>query len=53
MKSFFLNIIFATFALYASAQNTLTLKQAVEIGIKNNIDVLQADLANAKSRYRI
>lgn len=34
MKSFFLNIVFATFTLFASAQQTLTLKQAVEIGIK-------------------
>ncbi len=49
MKLFFLNILFATFALNASAQNTLTLKQAVEIGIKNNIDVLQADLQMQKS----
>ena len=49
MKSFFLNIVFATFALFASAQQTLTLKQAVEIGIKNNIDVLQADLLMQKA----
>ena len=49
MKSLFLNIIFASFALWASAQNTLTLKQAVEIGIKNNIDVLQADLQMQKA----
>jgi outer membrane protein len=44
MKSLFFNIVFATFALFASAQRTLTLKQAVETGIKNNIDVLQANL---------
>lgn len=49
MKSFFLNIVFATFALFASAQQTLTLKQAVEIGIKNNIDVLQSDLLMQKA----
>ena len=49
MKSLFLNFIFASFALFASAQNTLTLQQAVEIGIKNNIDVLQADLQMQKA----
>ncbi|MDE3184543.1 MAG: TolC family protein [Bacteroidota bacterium] len=49
MKSFFLNIVFATFALFASAQQRLTLKQAVEIGIKNNIDVLQSDLLMQKA----
>jgi outer membrane protein len=49
MKSLFLIIIFATFALFASSQNTLTLQQAVEIGIKNNIDVLQADLQMQKA----
>ncbi len=49
MKSLFLNILFATFTLFASAQNFLTLKQAVEIGIKNNIDVLQAGLQMQKA----
>ncbi len=49
MKSLFLNIVFSTFVLFASAQNTLTLKQAVEIGIKNNIDVLQANLQMQKA----
>ena len=49
MKSLFLNIIFAGFALFASAQQTLTLQQAVETGIKNNIDVLQADLQMQKA----
>jgi outer membrane protein len=49
MKSVFFNIIFSTFTLFASAQSTLTLKQAVEIGIKNNIDVLQADLQMQKA----
>ena len=49
MKYLFLNILFATFALFVSAQNPLTLQQAVEIGIKNNIDVLQADLQMQKA----
>jgi outer membrane protein len=48
MKSLFLNIIFATFTLFAGAQ-TLTLKQAVEIGIQNNLDVLQANLQMEKA----
>jgi len=47
MKSLLLNIIFAALACCAGAQ-TLTLKQAVEIGIKNNIDVLQANLQMQK-----
>ena len=49
MKYLFLNILFATFALFVSAQNPLTLQQSVEIGIKNNIDVLQADLQMQKA----
>ncbi|HZI68303.1 MAG TPA: TolC family protein, partial [Hanamia sp.] len=49
MKLLFLNIVFATFTMFASAQNTLTLKQAVETGIKNNIDVLQANLQMQKA----
>lgn len=48
MKGIFLNIVFALMALFASAQNKLTLKQAIEIGIKNNIDVLQSDLLMQK-----
>lgn len=48
MKFLFLNIVFVSFVLSANAQKTLTLKQAVEIGIKNNIDVLQSDLQMQK-----
>ncbi len=49
MKSVFSFIIFASFAFCASAQQSLTLKQAVEIGIKNNLDVLQAGLQMQKA----
>lgn len=49
MKSFYLNIIFVCCVFLAEAQNTITLQQAVEIGIKNNIDVLQADLQMQKA----
>jgi len=48
MKGLFLNIVFASFALFATAQNKITLQQAIEIGIKNNIDVLQSDLLMQK-----
>ncbi|HEY5462693.1 MAG TPA: TolC family protein [Hanamia sp.] len=49
MKSFFLSLLFITFTLIATAQNKLTLKQAIEIGIKNNFDVLQSDLLMQKA----
>ncbi len=48
MKFLFLNIVLVSFGLMANAQKTLTLKQAVEIGIKNNIDVLQSNLQMQK-----
>ncbi len=49
MKSVFLSIVLSAFVLFASAQDSMTLKEAVEIGIKNNIDVLQADLQMQKA----
>ena len=49
MKGIFLNIVFASLAFFASAQDKLTLKQAIETGIKNNIDVLQSDLQMQKA----
>jgi outer membrane protein len=48
MKGLFLNIVFASFALFATAQNKITLKQAIEIGIKNNLNVLQSNLLMQK-----
>ncbi len=49
MKLFFLNVVFATCTLFASAQNKLTLKQAIETGIANNLDVAQSDLQMQKA----
>ena len=49
MKSFFLNTVLLLLALFASAQNKLSLKEAIETGIKNNIDVLQSDLQMQKA----
>lgn len=49
MKSFFLNTLLSLFTLFASAQNKLTLKDAIETGINNNIDVLQSDLQMQKA----
>jgi hypothetical protein len=49
MKSIFLSALFACSIFFAKAQNVLTLKDAVETGIKNNIDVLQSDLLMQKA----
>ncbi len=44
MKTIFLNIFFIVACFVVQAQNKLSLKQAIELGIKNNLDVNQADL---------
>lgn len=49
MKSFFLAVIFLAGLTTSKAQTTLTLKQAIELGIKNNFDVMQADLLMQKA----
>ncbi|MDQ2721449.1 MAG: TolC family protein [Bacteroidota bacterium] len=49
MKSLFLNIVFALYAVFATAQNKLSLKQAIETGIANNLDVNQAGLQMEKA----
>ena len=49
MKSFFLIALFTSCALFVKAQNKLSRKQAIEIGIKNNFDVLQSDLLMQKA----
>lgn len=49
MKLVFLIAAFSGFTFFASAQNKMTLKEAVETGIKNNIDVLQSDLQMQKA----
>lgn len=49
MKSFFLISVFVPFAFIAKAQHILTLQQAIETGIQNNIDVLQSELLMQKA----
>ena len=49
MKSIFLNAIFGLFCFTAMAQNKLTLQQAIQMGIANNIDVRQSDLLMQKA----
>lgn len=49
IKSFFLIAAFVSSAYFSTAQNKLTLQQAIETGIKNNIDVLQSDLLMQKA----
>ncbi|MEP7231204.1 MAG: TolC family protein [Ginsengibacter sp.] len=44
MKKFFLNIFFVVVAFAVHAQDKLTLKQAIETGIANNLTVNQSDL---------
>ncbi|MEO8763744.1 MAG: TolC family protein [Ginsengibacter sp.] len=49
MKSIFFNAIFILFCFTALAQNKLTLQQAIQMGIANNLDVQQSDLLMQKS----
>ncbi|MEO8413105.1 MAG: TolC family protein [Ginsengibacter sp.] len=49
MKTISLNIVFVLLCLLAQAQNKLTLRQAIQIGIANNIDVNQSDLLMQKA----
>jgi len=49
MKTFFLNILFISITFFSFGQKALTLKEAIELGIKNNIDVLQTNLEMQKS----
>jgi outer membrane protein len=49
MKTILATVCIALSASFAAAQNTLTLQQAVETGIKNNIDVLQSGLQMERS----
>lgn len=44
MKRLFSYFIFLLVPFFASAQNKLTLKEAIDLGIKNNLGVNQADL---------
>src|SRR6185312_1036954 len=49
MKSVFLIGAFLCTGFVVMAQNKMTLKQAIELGIKNNIDVQQSDLLMQKA----
>jgi outer membrane protein len=53
MKPFFLMITFLSCTLYVNAQNKLTLKQAIELGIKNNLAVSQSELLMEKSNINL
>lgn len=48
MKPLLINIGILLCSVCGAAQNTMTLKEAIETGIKNNIDVLQANLQMQK-----
>lgn len=49
MKYFFLNILFLSLTFAVTAQKILSLKEAIDVGIKNNIDVLQSGLQMQKA----
>jgi outer membrane protein len=49
MKTIFLNIIFILSCFIIQAQKKLTLQQAIQMGIANNIDVNQSDLLSQKA----
>lgn len=49
MKSFFIIGAFISVSIIATAQNKMSLKQAIETGVKNNYDVLQSELLMQKA----
>ena len=49
MKTIYSTIFFLTLTFFAQAQNKLTLQQAIQMGIANNIDVNQSDLLMQKA----
>ncbi|MEP6928283.1 MAG: TolC family protein [Ginsengibacter sp.] len=49
MKTIFLNIIFILSCFITQAQNKLTLQQAIQTGIANNLDVNQSNLLMQKA----
>ena len=53
MKLFFLNVAFLLCAVFVTAQSKLSLKQAIETGIANNIDVNQSDLLMQKANINL
>ena len=50
MKTIFLNILFLIICFVTQAQKKLTLKEAIQMGIANNIDVNKADLTSQQAR---
>src|ERR1700712_4551041 len=53
MKSFFLIAIFGLVCFAVVAQSKLTLQQAIQMGIANNIDVRQSDLQMQKANINL
>lgn len=53
MKTIFLNIIFLVICFITNAQKQLTLKEAIQMGIANNINVNQADLLSQKAQIAL
>ena len=53
MKTIFLNIIFILSCFIIQAQKKLTLQQAIQMGITNNIDVNQSDLLSQKANITL
>ncbi|MBW7839417.1 MAG: TolC family protein [Chitinophagaceae bacterium] len=49
MKSYVITVLLAGLFFTATAQTKLTLQQAIELGIRNNADVLQSGLAAERS----
>lgn len=49
MRLFFIAVFLTVLTITSTAQTKLTLQQAIEMGIKNNIDVLQSGLVTEKS----
>ena len=49
MKKFFIQIIFVLACLPVTSQTKLTLQQAIQIGIANNLEVNQSDLLSQKA----
>ena len=53
MKTILVTIFFISVCLYTGAQNKLTLQQAIQTGIVNNLDVNQSDLLSQKANITL
>jgi len=49
MKTFFITLLMSVSCLFMKAQNALTLQQAIQMGIANNLNVKQSDLLMEKA----